>query len=133
VSQKNVDWGKGHRREALIWQRKGLWREDTLRILAAWLGLKPGMTALDVGCGLGYLGYTWWPFFGHGGRYIGVDISEELIADAQTSARDWADGGQTCFVCGDAYDLPVEENSVLGPEMYHVSWTFLELVVLYIY
>jgi SAM-dependent methyltransferase len=94
----------------LIYQRKSLWLEDTLDKLAAWLGLKPGMTAVDVGCGLGYMGYTYWPYFGKGGRYIGVDTNPELLKDAEKAAQDWAKDGETIFKKGDAYALPLPDD-----------------------
>lgn len=111
MGEKKVDWSSGHNREALIYQRKGLWREDSLRMFAAWLELRPGMRAVDVGCGLGYLGYTWWEFFGEGGEYIGIDLSDKLLADAEKSAQDWAEGGQARFIQADAYELPLDDNS----------------------
>lgn len=108
---KKKDWSKGHLRDALIWQRKGMWRPDTLDKLAAWMDLRPGMKAVDVGCGLGFLGYTFWPYFGLGGSYYGIDLSEKLIADARQSAGDWAEDGKARFAVGDAYALPAEDES----------------------
>jgi SAM-dependent methyltransferase len=94
----------------LVCQRETFWLEDTLDKLAAWLGLKPGMTAVDVGCGLGYLGYTYWPYFGKGGQYFGVDASERLVKEAQEAAKEWAKDGEASFKLGDAYKLPFPEN-----------------------
>lgn len=59
--KKKIDWSKGRWKEMLIEQRKFMWHKDTIDKLAVWLELKPGMTAVDVGCGLGNLGYTYWP------------------------------------------------------------------------
>ena len=84
-----------------------MWSEDTLEVLAKWLGVKPGMTAVDVGCGLGYLGYTYWPFFGAGGRYFGIDKSHKLIQDATEAAKEWATDGEARFVTGDIYRIPL--------------------------
>jgi ubiquinone/menaquinone biosynthesis C-methylase UbiE len=105
-----IDWSEKCWKEMLVYQRKLLWLEDTVDKLAAWLGLKPGMTALDVGCGLGYLGYTYWPYFGKGGRYVGVDISPDLVKNAQKASEEWAKGGETLFKVGDAYKLPFPED-----------------------
>jgi len=107
---KKVDWSEGCWRERLIDQRRFMWHEDTIRKLAAWLNLRPGMTLVDVGCGLGYLGYTCWPFFGQGGIYFGVDVSLKLAREAAEAAGEWAVGGEAVFAAGDAYGLPLSDN-----------------------
>ncbi len=108
--EKKIDWSEERWKEMLVYQRKYMWFEDTLDKLAIWLDLKPGMTAVDVGCGLGYLGYTYWPYFGKGGRYFGVDISKELAQDAKKAAKDWAASGEAFFITGDAYKLPLPDD-----------------------
>jgi len=80
-------------------------------MIAAWLDLKPGMTAVDIGCGLGYMGYTYWPYFGQEGGYIGVDINLNLLGEARGAAEKWAQGGQALFIAGDVYQLPIADNS----------------------
>jgi len=107
---KKIDWSKGRWKEMLIEQRKFMWHKDTIDKLAVWLELKPGMTAVDVGCGLGNLGYTYWPYFGKGGHYLGADVSEELVREAAEAAREWATGGEAKFMVGDAYKLPFSDN-----------------------
>jgi len=106
------DWSDKCWKEMLVYQRKGMWREDTVNKLAGWMNLKPGMTAVDVGCGLGYLGYTYWKYFGAGGHYIGIDNDANLIDEAREASKEWAVGGKATFQVGDAYDLPLEDNSV---------------------
>ena len=106
------DWSEKCWRDMLIYQRKAIYREDTLEMLAAWIGMKPGLTIVDVGCGLGYLGYTYWKYFGQGGKYIGIDSMPKLLADAREAANDWAVDGKAEFVEGDAYALPLDDNSV---------------------
>lgn len=104
--KKKIDWSEECWKEALVYQRKSMWFEDTLAKFVTWLGLKPGMTAVDVGCGLGYLGYTYWPHFGEGGCYLGIDISLNLLQDAVKMAKEWTLNGETYFIAGDAYRLP---------------------------
>lgn len=109
--KEKVDWSEKCWKEMLVYQRKSLWLEDTVDKLAAWLGLKHGMTAVDVGCGLGYLGYTYCPYFGKGGRYFGIDTNPELLKDAEKGAKKWARGGEASFKVGDAYKLPFPDDS----------------------
>jgi len=108
---KKINWSDKCWKEMLIYQRKYLWLEDTIAKLSLWLKMKSCMNVVDVGCGLGYLGYTYWPYFGKGGSYFGVDVSLELIREAQRLARDWAKGGKANFVAGDAYKLPFQDGS----------------------
>ena len=82
----------------LVYQRKMMWREDTIEKLAAWLGIHHGMTAVDIGCGLGYLGYTYWPYFGKGGHYFGVDLNRGNLKDAKKASSEWAHGGTAEFI-----------------------------------
>jgi len=104
--KKPIDWSEDYWKDKLIGPRKYVWREDTIEKLAAWLALKPGMTVIDVGCGLGYLGYTYWPWYGQGGRYIGIDKSHKLLTDTRKAANEWAQDGEATFIRGDVYRLP---------------------------
>lgn len=110
MGSNKPDWSQKCWRDMLIYQRKSIYREDTLEKLAAWMGFKPGFTVVDVGCGLGYLGYTYWKYFGRGGKYVGVDNNTELLTDAQKSADKWAVGGEAEFIEADAYTLPLEDD-----------------------
>jgi len=108
--QRKADWSKGSRRKAIVEQRKFLWFPESIKNYASWMGLRQGMTAIDVGCGLGYLGYTYWPYFGKRGRYIGVDKSKKLLKDAKNSAKEWARGGKAEFKIANAYTLPFKDD-----------------------
>ncbi len=94
----------------LIYQRRREILPDTLDKLARWIDLKPGLTVVDIGCGLGYLGYTYGPYFGQGGSYLGVDLSRELLYEAARSAKKWAVGGHADFLAGDVYRLPLTDS-----------------------
>jgi len=108
--KREIDWSEPYFRDMLVYQRRYLWHEDTLDKLAEWIGLESGMTLADIGCGLGYLGYSYWPYFGRGGRYIGVDRSPKLLHDSARAAHDWASDGVTRFVTGSAYDIPLDDG-----------------------
>ncbi|MGB7063294.1 MAG: methyltransferase domain-containing protein [Candidatus Zixiibacteriota bacterium] len=123
--KEKIDWSDECWKESLVYQRKCMWLEDTVAKLAGWLGLKPGMTAVDVGCGLGYLGYTYWPYIGQRGRYLGVDISPELVNDAQKASEEWAKGGEASFKVGDAYKLPFPDDFA-DVVMSHIVFIHLE-------
>ena len=110
-NHKPVDWAEQQHRHKLIQHRKFMWRDDTIDMLAKWLGLKHGMTTVDVGCGLGYLGYTFWPYFGKGGNYTGVDVSTDLLEDALKASEEWSKGGIATFLKADAGDLPLDDDS----------------------
>jgi len=108
--KSRIDWSERCWKEMLVYQRESMWLEDTLDKLAAWLGLESGMTAVDVGCGLGYLGYTYWPYFGEGGGYFGVDLSPKLLQETARAAEEWAVNGESYFTAGDAYKLPFGDD-----------------------
>ena len=46
-------------------------------------GLKPDSTLVDFGCGTGRLAVHVIPWLQNGGRYIGIDISETMLAHAK--------------------------------------------------
>jgi ubiquinone/menaquinone biosynthesis C-methylase UbiE len=118
------DWSTGRRRDLLGRMRRFLWREDTLALHAAWMGIEPGMTVVDVGCGLGYLGSAYWPWFGAGGLYVGVDGNARLLADATEAAAGWADGGEAAFLRGDAGALPIRDN--------RADWTVCQTLLMHL-
>ncbi len=103
------DWSEKDLRKMIVDQRRFLWRDDMIDRISSSLNLKHGMTAVDVGCGLGYLGWTFWKHFGEGGTYIGMDCSEKLITDAREMSEEWSGGGNTCFLQGAAYDIPLQD------------------------
>lgn len=108
---KKIEWSDKNWKKFIIEQRKRMWLPDTVKKLAKWLNLKPGMEVADIGCGLGYLGWTYWKYYGKNGSYTGVDISEKLIKEAKEISDDWAKGGKAEFQTGDAYKLDFEDNT----------------------
>jgi len=108
--QNSKDWSENHLKKLIVEQRKHLWRDDTIEMYSKWLNLTQGMTVVDVGCGLGYLGWTYWKYFGQGGRYFGLDQSSRLLEEASKLSEDWSRGGIASFQEGDAYQLPYPDN-----------------------
>jgi len=108
--KEKIDWSQKRWKEMLVYQRKFAWAEDTLDKLAVWMDLKPGLTVVDVGCGLGFLGYTFWPYFGAGGQYLGIDLSLKLLKDTVQAAAEWGENGNKYFLSGDSYHLPLADN-----------------------
>jgi ubiquinone/menaquinone biosynthesis C-methylase UbiE len=104
-------WLEEHK-ELWLEQRKFMWSDEMVEKIAGWANIRPGITVLDVGCGAGFLGRTYWQYFKDGGHYIGVDISTELCSDAKKAAYDWSNEKATCFIAGDAHILPFKDNSV---------------------
>lgn len=104
------EWSRGTKKYMLIEQRKHLWEQDTLTAIATWAGIEPGMTVVDVGCGLGFLGRTYWPLFGEDGLYVGIDVSSRLLHEAAGAAGKWAEGGRAEFAVGSAYELPLQDG-----------------------
>jgi len=123
-SKTKKDWSKGRFREMLVWQRRNMWTDETIERLARWMNLRPGLTAVDIGCGLGYLGYTYWKYFGDGGHYIGVDIAGKLLGDAAETCKEWAIGGRADFIEGDAYHIPLPDNTA--------DWVMSQVVMMHL-
>lgn len=108
--EADTGWGSDLWIDKLLYTRKSMWSEETIDRLASWMDLRPGLTVVDVGCGLGYLGFTYWQHFGDGGRYHGVDGALEMTQKAAQGASRWAVGGQASFAAGDAYQLPLTDR-----------------------
>lgn len=106
-----VNWSDKKWKQFIIEQRKHMWLPDTVEKLAKWLDLKAGTKVADIGCGLGYLGFTFWPYFGRNGLYCGIDVSDDLIQEAEELSSQWATEGQVDFRTGDAYKLDLADNS----------------------
>lgn len=105
------DWSEKDLKKHIIDQRKYLWRESTIERIASWLDLGKCITAVDVGCGLGYLGWTFWRHYGSGSTYFGVDCSTKLLLEAQEMQPEWSGGGSAYFVNGSAYGIPLPDES----------------------
>jgi SAM-dependent methyltransferase len=106
-----ADWADEKHRRIIEEQRRFLWTPAQLERLAAWIGLRPGMTLADVGCGYGYIGRTYLPYISPGGRVVGVDIEAPLVEEAQRRAAAEGVGDRCTFLTGDACHLPLPAAS----------------------
>lgn len=105
-------WSKGYRLKSGVRRphQNFMWHPDTIALLAKWLGFRQGQTVVDVGCGLGYLGMIYWPYFGRNGSYHGIDLSPELVRRAARHAKQWAVRGKAVIKAGDACALPLPDD-----------------------
>ncbi len=112
TTSKPPDWAeKKTKQKVIVDQRRFLWHDDTVEKLAFWMGLTQGMHALDVGCGLGYVGRTFWNYFGEKGSYTGLDSSLPLLGEARKQSTEWVQGGESSFVQGNAKALPFPDGT----------------------
>lgn len=83
--------------------RTGWFNEDYIQFLVekVWYIYKP-VNIIDFGCGFGYIGLVLLPLLPKGSTYTGIDISENLINEAQRIFKN--SGYETAFIQEDLYD-----------------------------
>ena len=74
-------------------------------------GIEPGMTVLDLGSGAGFDAFIAWRHVGPTGRVIGVDMTDDMLAQARKNAADLG-ASNVEFRKGHIEALPVEDASV---------------------
>ena len=87
------------------------WRREAI----AQLQLKPGDTVIDIGCGTGLNFPILQELVGPEGQIIGIDLSTEMLAEAQhtADARGW---NNVWLECTDAarFDYPKNADAILS-------------------
>jgi arsenite methyltransferase len=73
--------------------------------------IEPGMTVLDLGSGAGFDAFLAWRRVGPGGRVIGVDMTDDMLARARENAANLG-AKNVEFRKGHVENLPVEDDSV---------------------
>jgi ubiquinone/menaquinone biosynthesis C-methylase UbiE len=79
------------------------------RLMVERIGLRPGESVLDVGCGPGIDMFEMARIIGAEGRLVGVDASEFMVAEARRRAKDFV--FPITFEVGDVYALPFPDRS----------------------
>ena len=74
------------------------------------LRLAPGHSVLDVGCGPGTDTVALARRVGTGGRVVGLDIDEAMLADAENAAQEAEVSDWIEHVCGDVRKLPFADD-----------------------
>ncbi|MGZ5375388.1 MAG: bifunctional demethylmenaquinone methyltransferase/2-methoxy-6-polyprenyl-1,4-benzoquinol methylase UbiE [Solirubrobacterales bacterium] len=82
------------------------WRERAADLAA----LQPGDSALDVCCGTGDLAFELGERVSPGGRVVGCDFAEEMLAIARGKAADRG-AGTVAFEWADALELPYKDET----------------------
>jgi arsenite methyltransferase len=73
--------------------------------------IQPGMTVLDLGSGAGFDAFLAWRRVGPTGRVIGVDMTDDMLAQARKNAAGLG-ASNVEFRKGQIENLPVEDSSV---------------------
>jgi SAM-dependent methyltransferase len=93
-------------------QREFMWNDDYWRnVLVPLFNLRYDSTVLDVGCGLGFLARKLAEHHPKG-KSIGVDLDPKLVESAKKVAQKIFPNHAFDFRVGNAYELPVESESV---------------------
>jgi ubiquinone/menaquinone biosynthesis C-methylase UbiE len=111
-SEEAVDWGDEEHLETLIEQRKFMWNKDYVALLAKLIGLKPGSTVADLGCGLGHLGHIFGRFIRPDGSYFGVDQNKKVLNMAQEAAGRHRLSNVFRLIQGSALEIPLKDECV---------------------
>lgn len=67
-----------------------------------------GDTVVDIGCGTGFLTSQAAKAVGRKGKVIGIDLSEEMLKEADQNMTKTGNKGKVEFKIGDAENIPLE-------------------------
>lgn len=73
--------------------------------------IQPGMTVLDLGSGAGFDVFLAWRHVGPTGRVIGVDMTDDMLAQARKNAAN-LEAANVEFRRGRIESLPVDDSSI---------------------
>jgi len=89
---------------------KYLWRDELISVLYRHLGIEPGITAVDVGCGSGFFTRLIAKGLKRRGKVIGVDIDGKLLRSARELAVKEGLPSLIEFKEASVYQLPFSDN-----------------------
>ncbi|MGC1907140.1 MAG: class I SAM-dependent methyltransferase [Candidatus Acidiferrum sp.] len=92
---------------------------EATKAFTEFMGLKPGMHVLDVGCGIG--GPARHFAAEQGVRVTGIDLTEEFVRTAESLTRLVHLNSAASFELGSALAMPFEGESFDGAYMFHVG------------
>jgi SAM-dependent methyltransferase len=97
--------------------------------LAELAAVAPGMSVLDVGCGIG--GPARFLAAAHGCRVAGVDLSESFVEAARYLTERTGQTGQVSFQTANALELPFDSASFDAVFLQHVAMNISDRMRLY--
>jgi ubiquinone/menaquinone biosynthesis C-methylase UbiE len=80
---------------------------DSIQALKA-LGVRPGMTVADIGCGTGYLTLPTREIVGGGGRVYAADISREMLEEVEKKIKGITN---VSLMLSRENEIPLEDDS----------------------
>jgi SAM-dependent methyltransferase len=92
---------------------------EATKAFAEFMGLKPGMHVLDVGCGIG--GPARYFAAEHGVRVMGIDLTAEFVRTAESLTKLVHLDGKASFEQGSALAMPFKAGSFDAAYMFHVG------------
>jgi len=96
--------------EGLELRGRYLWQDELVPALYRHLGVKPGITIIDVGCGSGFFTRLFAKGLEGRGKAIGVDIDDKLLYSARELAESEGLLSLMEFKRGSVYRLPFPDN-----------------------
>ncbi len=111
MSKLKTDWSAQEEVEFLKMLRTHMWQGKSLDFLKNVIGITRFTNIADIGCGYGFLGNILLNDNSKKTTYTGVDNAQGLLDLGKKEAEEWAKGKKCRFIYGDAYNLPLKDNS----------------------
>ena len=103
---------------------------EATKAFTEFMGLKPGMHVLDVGCGIG--GPARYFASEHGLRVTGIDLTEEFVRTAKSLTKLLSLEDAATFDQGSALAMPFRSESFDAAYMFHVGMNIADKNALFL-